>query len=230
MGNPGLRLLGILGPLALAAAAGADGPAAAGGELDACARAAVARVQARYEGVRDLEAAFVQTSRALALSTPGRPRASRGTVRFAKPGKMRWSYEEPEPSLVVSDGQTLWLFDPARREVQRLPVGDGYFSGASIQFLLGQGDVLRDFEVTAQRCDDAIAELVLRPRRPESFERLEVRAERRSGDLLRTTVVDLLGNATEVEFSGIRVNRDPPPETFRFEPPPGVEVIEITPR
>ncbi len=224
-----LRLLGALGPLALAASAGAAGPAA-GGELDACARAAVAAVQARYEGVRDLEARFAQTSRALALAGSGRPPTSRGSVRFAKPGKMRWSYEEPEPSLVVSDGQTLWLFDPARAEVQRLPVGDGYFSGASIQFLLGQGDVLRDFEVTAQRCDEEVADLVLRPRRPESFERLEVRALRRTGDLLRTTVVDLLGNATEVEFSQIRVNQDPPPEAFGFDPPPGVRVIEVGPR
>ena len=187
----------------------------------------MAAIQARYEGVRDLEARFEQASRAVVLATPGRPSASKGVVRFAKPGKMRWSYEEPEPSLVVSDGQTLWLFDPGRHEAQRMPVGEGYFFGASIQFLLGRGDVLRDFEVTPQRCDDEIAELVLRPRRPESFERLELRADRKSGDLLRTTVVDLLGNVTEVSFSQIRVNLDPPAETFGFEPPPGVEVIDL---
>jgi outer membrane lipoprotein carrier protein len=223
------RGLTVLALLALAASAAAGEPGAAGGPLDACVRASVAAIQARYEGVRDLEARFEQTSRSVALGGPGRASTSTGTVRFAKPGKMRWSYEAPEPSLVVSDGQTLWLFDPSRREAQRLPVGGGYFSGASVQFLLGQGDILRDFEVTPQRCDEAIAELVLRPRQPESFERLEVRAERKTGDLLRTTVVDLLGNATEVSFSQIRVNQSPPADTFGFEPPAGVEVIDLAP-
>jgi outer membrane lipoprotein-sorting protein len=54
-----------------------------------------------------------------------------------------------------------------------------------------------------------------------------VRVERSTGDLLRTTVVDLLGNATEVSFSQIRVNQGPPAEVFRFEPPPGVSVIDL---
>ncbi len=211
----------------------ADGAPAEGGATgasapqSACVRNAVAAIQRRYEQVRDLRARFVQTTRSVAFSKPGEEQAARGTVQFAKPGKMRWSYEEPEPSLVVSDGSTLWLYDPAHREVQRLSVREGYFSGAAIQFLLGEGEILRDFEVTAHACAPESADLELVPRRPESYERLRVRADPRTGELVRTEVVDLLGNRTIVEFHDIRANLDPPSETFAFEPPDGVRVIDL---
>ena len=66
-----------------------------------------------------------QTTRRVALGDgAGDALAASGEVVFAKPGKMRWTYESPEPSLVVSDGATLWIYDPKAREVQKLPLGD----------------------------------------------------------------------------------------------------------
>ncbi len=193
--------------------------------LESCAREAVARIQSRYERARDLEARFEQWSRGGALPG-GEERRSKGRVAFAKPGRMRWTYEEPEKSLVVSDGKTLWLYDESRREVQQLSVAGGYFSGASIQFLLGEGDVDAQFRVRALACDARSAELELTPRQPESFETLRIRADRASGDLRETVVVDLLGNETRVVFSEIRVDQGLPRSLFEFSPPPDAQVIE----
>jgi outer membrane lipoprotein-sorting protein len=190
-------------------------------------RAAVEEIQRRYEAIDDLRASFVQTTRSVALGASGPLATSRGRVVFAKPGKMRWSYSEPEESLVVSDGRWLWLYDPLNREAQKLAVGDGYLSGAAVQFLLGEGEILRDFHVTAESCDETQARLVLIPRRPTSYERLRVRADRASGDLLETEIVDLLGNVIRVAFEGIEVNLNPAPELFRFVAPAGVAVIEL---
>ena len=204
--------------------------AAAGGqetEVPDCVRAAVEAIQSRYEAVHDLRAHFEQTTRSVALGASGPVTTSRGSVVFAKPGKMRWSYSEPEESLVVSDGRWLWLYDPLNREAQKLPVGDGYLSGAAIQFLLGDGEILRDFRVTAESCDESQARLVLIPRRPTSYERLRVLADRASGDLRETEIVDLLGNVTRVTFEDIETNVNPAPELFRFVAPAGVTVIEL---
>ena len=98
-------------------------------ELDSCARRAVDAVQKRYESVVDLRARFDQVSRSVALGGPGAETHSAGEVVFAKPGKMRWSYSEPEPSLVVSDGSWLWIYDPGAREAQKLPVIGGRCPG-----------------------------------------------------------------------------------------------------
>jgi outer membrane lipoprotein carrier protein len=193
-----------------------------------CRDAAVKALQQRYESARDLRADIVQTTHSVALGTTASGQmTSTGTVVFAKPGKMRWSYEEPEPSLVVSDGTTLWIYDPTFREAQKLPATEGYLSGAAIQFLLGEGAIERDFEISALRCEAAIAELSLLPRKPSSYEKLHVVVNPQTGDLLKTTVFFVLGNVTEVAFSNIELNVDPAASLFHFDPPADVRVIEL---
>jgi outer membrane lipoprotein carrier protein len=195
-----------------------------------CRDRAAAAVQSRYDGVRDVSARFEQTTRPASLgSTPGKPVVSRGHVLLAKPGRMRWTYEEPEPSLVVSDGETLWLFDPTFREVQKIPAGGGFLSGAAAQFLLGAGDMRRDFEVTAVSCAASEAELELVPREPASYEKLFLQVDPASGDVHGTRVVDLLGNVVGVAFRDLRFNLNPADSEFQFEAPDGVKVIEVSP-
>jgi outer membrane lipoprotein carrier protein len=222
----------LAGLLAATGIASAQGPERAAGAAApaadaACVTRAVEKIQRRYEAVRDLSADFVQTSRSVALGGPGSAATSHGTVVFAKPGKMRWAYDDPEPSVVVSDGHWLWIYDPAHQEVQKLLVGDGFLSGAAIQFLLGEGKIERDFAVSAEACSDAKVELVLVPRREASYEKLRVRSDPASGELLETTVVDLLGNVTQVAFSHTRTNLHPADALFSFPATPGVKVIEL---
>jgi outer membrane lipoprotein-sorting protein len=209
------------------------GEPAPGGE---CAREVAARVQRRYDRIGDLRARFTQSTRSVTLGTggPAPSLEAEGEVLFAKPGRMRWSYTRPEPSLVVSDGETLWIYDPAAREVQRMAVTGAFLSGAALQFLLGEGDLLGSFEVASADCPpggplpDRI-ELELSPREPTHYERLSLVVETRSGEVVATTVVDLFGNVTRVELREVEVDRAPPPELFRFDAPPGVRVLDLAP-
>ncbi|MCA9501462.1 MAG: outer membrane lipoprotein carrier protein LolA [Spirochaetaceae bacterium] len=152
----------------------------------------------------------------------------RGRVVLAKPGRMRWTYETPEPSEVVSDGQTLWIHDVEARSVTRLAVTEGYLTGAALQFLMGEGRILEAFDVEARACQPDRVHLVLRPRDDASYEHLELVATR-EGDVLATSVADLFGNVTWIRFEGVRVNLDPAAEVFVLRPPDGVEVIEYVP-
>jgi len=193
-----------------------------------CGDAAAAALQHRYEFVKDLRADIVQTTRAVALGPePSQQMISKGSVVLAKPGKLRWSYDEPEPSLVVSDGETLWIYDPVFREAQKLPAAEGYLSVAAVQFLLGEGEMERDFEVSALSCASEATELRLVPRTAASYEALHVLLNRTTGELLRTTVYFVLGNVTEVAFSNIEVNRNPAPSVFQLDLPADVRVIEL---
>lgn len=196
----------------------------------ACAEPIARKVQERYDSIHDFTARFVQTTRRVSLGVTGETGTSdraRGSVVFAKPGRMRWSYEQPEPSLVVSDGETLWIYDPQAHEAQRLAVGQAMLSGTAIQFLLGEGDLLETFAIRAEACDTPTVHLELVPREPASYERLALRVDRASGQVVETQVVDLFGNVTQVAFAGIETNRNPSPESFRFEPPSGVRVIVV---
>jgi outer membrane lipoprotein carrier protein len=130
---------------------------------------------------------------------------------------------------VVSDGKTLWIYDPVAKEVQVLSVGAGFLSGAAIQFLLGEGKLLETFRVTGKGCEGDPVTLVLHPREPATYERLELAVESASGEIRETEVIDLFGNRTQVVFEGMSTNQDPPATLFRFEPPEGVRVLELAP-
>ncbi len=227
--SPFRTLAFVVGFFALVGPAEAqEGPAAVA--LEGCVDRATTAVQKRYEGVSDLSARFEQSTRAVGVGAAAGPATtSRGRVVLAKPGKMRWTYEEPEQSLVISDGDTLWLFDPDFGEAQKLPSGGGYMTGAAAQFLLGAGDMRRDFAVSAVACDAERVELELIPREPASYEKLFLDVDPETGDVRATRVVDLLGNVVNVSFSEMRFNTDPPDAEFRFDPPEGVRVIEVVP-
>lgn len=208
-----------------------DAPAPDAVDVDsACGERVAALVQARYDRIRDLEAEFEQTTYSVTLGTGsvGSPEPSRGRVIFAKPGKMRWSYEHPEPSLVVSDGVTLWLYNVGLKEASRLSVTEGYLTGAALQFLLGEGRLLKEFAVAASGCGSGEVELELVPRAPASYDRLGLVALEGTGEIVSTTIVDLFGNQTRISFENLRTNLDPPAKTFVLDVPPDVEVIDVT--
>jgi len=205
--------------------------ASTGGEVEpppGCAEEVALRIQGYYEGVRDLRADFSQSSRSVALgSVPGEETPNRGHVVFAKPGRMRWVYESPEPSLVVSDGETLWIYDPVLKEVQVFSVDAGFLSGTAIQFLLGEGRILESFSVGAKSCEGDEVSLDLQPKKSASYERLELRVDRASGAILATAVVDLFGNRTDVAFENVQRNLAPDDSLFRFEPSEDDRVLTL---
>ena len=227
-----LRAVCAKGVLGLALLLG-GGPAAApaAGEPSpspGCAEEVALRVQKHYDGVRDLSAEFSQSTRSAVWGdVPGEEVSSRGRVVFAKPGRMRWVYESPEPSLVVSDGETLWIYDPVLKEVQILSVDEGFLSGTAIQFLLGEGQILESFLVSAESCEGDPVSLDLQPKQPASYERLKLSVERASGAILATAVVDLFGNRTDVVFEKVQRNRSPEDALFRFEPSKDDRVLTL---
>ena len=190
----------------------------------------LARVQERYDSIQDLTAAFEQETQAvlLAQALAQGAETSRGTVVLSKPGRMRWDYREPETSLVLSDGETLWVYDPAAGQVTRMPMDGDYLAGAALQFLFGAGKLGETFAAETLGCEPGGVEIGLVPLEAASFERLSLTARSEDGLISETSIVDLFGNRTTIRFSGIALNTSPDPELFRFAPPEGVEVLDLS--
>ena len=76
----------------------------------------VAAVEAQYKEFSELTAKFTQYSFFIGL---GRKKEikSEGTVAFKKPGKMSWEYKTPEAQSFVTDGDTLWFYQPDLKQV-----------------------------------------------------------------------------------------------------------------
>ena len=179
-------------------------------------------LQARYQSVRDFSADFTQIYRAGVLKT--RTQES-GTVAIKKPGKMRWTYSKPQRKELVSDGRTMYWYDPEARQVERWDVPDQ--ATTPDLFLSGKGDIVRDF--TASHAESAIAGTValkLVPRRAEpEYEFLVVSFEPVSMRIRALMTRDHQGGESTLTFTNIKENRGLPDRDFVFKVPSGVKVV-----
>lgn len=223
-----MRVLASLGLLVWAAGSAAASAAAAA-EEPTCAEAAAARVQERYESVRDFRARFEQSTERVGFAgdVPDALRAE-GEVFLQKPGRMHWAYAKPAPSFVISNGVGAWVYDPVAAEAQYFELGTEFLSGAALQFLLGEGELLESFEVRSPDCGVAsVTTLELTPREPASFERLDLLVDGERGELLETRVVDLLGNRTRLVLRDVRLGEPPDTDHFEFKAPEGTRVLTL---
>jgi len=190
---------------------------AAGQDLSSILRA----VEQRYNNAPTLAARFEQT-----YTAQKRRRTERGELYLRKPGRMRWEYSNPPGKLFVSDGKTFYLYTPDNNRVEKTRFKESDDWRAPLAFLLGRLDFQRDFKRFTTRPEDGGAWIV---------------AEARS-DRLPYTQVGFLVNAAyeirrleitgqdrsvmEFRFEDERLNPRLDEKLFRFEPPPGAEVVE----
>ena len=202
-------------------------------EIEAsCADEFARGVQQHYRDTDHLKANFRQTSETVSIGSRRLSRSNKaleGKVFLEKPGKMRWEYEQPEPSLVVSDGRVMWLYDPDQKEVQRMSVEGGLMNMAGVQFLIGQGEILTDFTVSTENCTPVGGRVVLQlvPREERTYEKLEIVIQTSDSAIVETSVFDLFGNITRVALKDVETGKTLEPGLFEFQVPEGVRVIDL---
>ena len=102
-------------------------------------------LQKKYHAIRDFSADFVHNYEGGVLR---KKLTERGTLRVKKPGKMRWDYKAPDPKEFVSDGNRIYLWVPADNQVMVSPVPKEDQATTAVLFLVGKGDLVRDFTVS----------------------------------------------------------------------------------
>lgn len=185
------------------------------------------KVQAFYDKFEDYSAEFLQTYTRIALS---RTTMSSGTLTLKKGGKVRWSYLQPVEKLFVSDGKTLWLYEPEEMQV----IVQRNFSterlGTSLAFLWGEGSLEKSFDLSipppnAHDLGKDAAVLQLVPKKDRTYKKLVIRVDEKTGRVDASVVHETSGNTNRFEFRNPKVNSGIPDARFQFVPPAGVDVV-----
>lgn len=147
-----------------------------------------------------------------------------GHLSLARPGKFYWQTENPFPQTVVSDGETLWLFDPDLEQVT-VQKTDPSQNRTPAMLLSGNIDSIEErFTISLTRDSAQFKEFRLIPTGQESlFE--ELRLSFASGELVSLLLSDSLGQRTSIELFSARLNPVLPEERFTFTIPQGIDVI-----
>ena len=179
------------------------------------------RLAAHLERLTSLEAYFEQE---LLDARGQRLQRSQGELRLLKPGRFYWATQHPFPEILISNGETLWLYDPelAQVTVQSL---DQRMAHTPALILSGeQVDLSEDFSIDYRRGVNE-DRFILKPLAQDSlFERLELTF--RHEQIHSLVLEDGLGQRTQVSLTVTSVNQPLDPEDFEFVIPAGVDIIQ----
>jgi outer membrane lipoprotein carrier protein len=183
-------------------------------------------VDEHYNRLRSLQADFTEIYRGA-----GAEREESGTLSLKKPRKMRWEYRSPKVKLFVSDGQSVWFYLPAERQLRKTALRKLDDVRSPIAFLLGKTKLEKELQGLSKAPDQSPlspADTVLRGVPKTMAGQLsEVQLEiTPTFQIARIVLLEPDGDATEFRFSGWKENLELTDGQFHFNPPPGVEMVE----
>ncbi len=158
--------------------------------------------------------------------TVARSKTSSGQFDFLRPNRFRFHYARPFEQTIVADGQTLWLYDVDLNQVTARPQADA-LGGTPAGLITSATDlkaVREVFRLSAQPAQDGLQWVLAEPLGREA-QLQSLRMGFRGTELAVLDMVDGFGQRSVLRFTGFVANPPLPAERFRFQPPPGADVI-----
>lgn len=184
-------------------------------------------LQRKYSSIIGIAADFTQVYE----GTDGRTMRESGTLLLKRPGKARWDYTDPERKVFISDGKNVYFYVFGERQATRASVRESRDPQIPFLFLLGRGNLRRDFSRIEIAQGEPIVQggdLVLRlvPRRaPEDFKLMLAEIDPSSFAVRRLVVFERNGSRMDFQLRNVRENFVAPDSDFIFTAPAGVTVV-----
>jgi outer membrane lipoprotein carrier protein len=182
--------------------------------------ASIDRYREFLDGTRSARADFEQK----VYDRSGQPvQESKGSFVFQRPGKFRWVYDKPADQVIVGDGKRVWIYD---RQLNQVTVRklESALGSTPAALLAGGTGVEKAFALSDGGEKDGLEWMIARPREREAgFE--SVRMGFGPQGLQAMELVDQFGQTTRLTFSKLERNPKVDPQSFRFDPPKGADVL-----
>ena len=146
-----------------------------------------------------------------------------GTMEFSRPGRFRWEYTKPYEQTIVGDGSRLWIYDKDLNQVTVRKL-DRALGASPAALLAGSNEIEKSYALKAAGNEGGLDWLEATPRAQDTaFERIRLGLGK--GGLEAMELKDQFGQTTVIRFSDLQRNVKIAPESFRFTPPKGADVI-----
>ena len=200
-------------------------PAAAQEKLDPLVAEILDQVEARYTQA-GFSARFQLTSTLKAMEVTDE---AAGQLFVKYPGKMRWSYETPSPMLFVTDGESLWMYQPEENQVT-VGLASEVLGGQEGASFLSDIRLLRKaFRISLDPGGgEGVVRLKLLPE-GEAHDIAEVylKIRRDTHDIVEVITTNLYGDQTRIALTNFDYSAVLPDRLFRFDIPAGTDVLQF---
>ena len=187
----------------------------------ALADSAAEKLQGYLKQMQTLEGSFQQ----LTLDARGnRMQEAQGSVQLAKPGRFYWSTEQPFPQVLVSNGTTLWVYDPDLEQVTIQTLDERSTQSPAIILSGEASDLTKHFSINATETGKRVVFDLIPLQQDSLFEELSL--DFVEGRISALQLTDSLGQKTRVDLTITQFNQPLDNQVFEFEVPPHVDVIQ----
>ncbi|MBI5598278.1 MAG: outer membrane lipoprotein chaperone LolA [Deltaproteobacteria bacterium] len=182
----------------------------------------ITRLQKNYEEVSSISSDFTQETYYKSL---GQRVKAEGRVYLKKPGRMRWSYSGPEAEEIISNGTTIWVYQPDLAQVIEAPAAGGP-PAMAMKFLMGTVDLKKDFsaKLIEETRDAYVISLAPTPPRP-NIKKIIVEVDKSRFLVVKTVVMDSFGAEATVTLEDINLNPKLDDKIFEFKAPAGAKTV-----
>lgn len=182
-------------------------------------------LQKNYDATVDFIADFRQETE---VKTLNRTLKAFGKLSFKRPGKMLWRYDEPKGQFVLADGKHLYFYQPDQNQVIKSPLKNAFRGDIPLSFLLGLGNLKKDFNATLKATDETQYVLRLEPKgEAGGYSEILLGVGKASPDILWVSVRDAANNLTTLRFSGMRKGVGLKDDLFQAQIPNGADIVEL---
>jgi len=182
-------------------------------------------LQRTYDATVDFVADFRQETE---VKTLGRSLKASGKLSFKRPGRMLWNYETPKGQFVLADGKHLFFYQPEQNQVIKSPLKNAFRGDIPLSFLLGIGNLKKDFNATLKASDESQNVLRLEPKgEAGGYSEILLGVSKSSSDILWVSVRDAASNLTTLRFSSMRKGVGIKDSLFLVQIPNGADVVEL---
>lgn len=183
------------------------------------------RVEAHYDGP-GFTARFTQASTIQAMDITD---IAEGKVFVKRPGMMKWEYETPEPQIIVTDGDLLWVYRPEENQVMT-GAAPAYFGGGKGASFLSDFRVIRDqFEVSmADEAEPDHYRLRLIPKEDRlDITEVFLSIGKEEPVIDRIVTYNSYGDKTAIALGHYQFNQKIDDSVFRFQIPEGADIVQL---
>jgi len=147
-----------------------------------------------------------------------------GTLWLQRPGQFYWHYLTPWERQIVSDGETVWLYDSELEQVTVRSAGAALQSSPAA-LLVGDLSALEGYRYSGVESAGGSTTVTLRPAGGDGdFDAVELGFS--NGLLQRLVLLDKFRQRTVVTLSDIAINPELDEAIFSFDIPEGADVID----
>ncbi len=154
------------------------------------------------------------------------PLLSTGRLRLLRPSYFEMTFDPPNRQVQVCDGDYVWTYTEANRQVIKSPLApEATRSADLLDWTLDGAEALAAVPDTTFGPGAIRLDLRPGPQLPLSSLHVWVRGE--AASLLGYEATDTDGNRTRLRLIETKPAKGLKPADFRFQPPAGVEVIDL---